>query len=122
MKYRGMVRVAVCACGAPVIGGHAQPVHNRYWCGECVAFVDAAIRGAEAFHGVLPDGGLDIVGLLDTLERKLIQAACERTGNNIAQAARLLRVNRTTLVERLKRMRSAPSKRSYRSGRKVAQL
>jgi DNA-binding NtrC family response regulator len=69
-----------------------------------VAFVDAAIRGSDAFHGYLPEGGMDVVGFLQTLEARLIQAALERAGT-VAGAARLLGFNRTTLVEKLKRAR-----------------
>lgn len=105
MNRVGMQRVAVCVCGQPVVGSHEQPRQsNRYWCGECVAFVEAAIRGAEAFHGYLPDGGLDMPNFLIALERRLMEAALQRAGTT-AGAARLLGLNRTTLHERLKVLR-----------------
>ncbi len=96
--------VARCICGAPVIGSHEQPHPTRLWCGECVSFVNAAIRGADAFHGYLPEGGMDVVGFMATLEARLIESALERAGT-VAGAARLLGFNRTTLVEKLKRAR-----------------
>jgi transcriptional regulator of acetoin/glycerol metabolism len=96
--------VARCLCGAPVIGSHRQPDPNHFWCGECVSFVDAAIRGVDAFHGYLPEDGMDVIGFIRTLETRLIQAALERAGT-VAGAARLLGLNRTTLVEKLKRAR-----------------
>ena len=44
-----------------------------------------------------------------TIERDLIQRSLERTGGNKGQAARLLNLKRTTLVEKLKRLsKSAP--------------
>jgi two-component system, NtrC family, response regulator AtoC len=52
---------------------------------------------------VLPDGGLDLGGLIGTIERELIQRSLERTGGNKGQAAKLLNLKRTTLVEKLKR-------------------
>ena len=52
-----------------------------------------------------PDQGLDMPGYLSSLERDLVQRALERTGGNRNKAADLLRVKRTTLVEKLKRMR-----------------
>ncbi len=51
----------------------------------------------------LPEEGLDLRGLLNTLEDRLIRQALERTGWNKNQAATLLRMNRTTLVEKLKK-------------------
>lgn len=69
-----------------------------------MSFVNAAIRGSDAFHGYLPEDGIDVVGFMATLEARLIQAALERAGT-VAGAARLLGLNRTTLVEKLKRAR-----------------
>lgn len=106
MNRRGLVTLAVCACGQPVIGSHEQPDPSRFWCSECCAFVEAAIRGADAFHGYIPEEGLDVVGFIATLEKRLIESALARAGT-IAGAARLLRMNRTTLVEKLKRARAS---------------
>ena len=98
--------VARCACGAPVIGSHKQPMPNRFWCAACVGFAEAAIKGVDAFHGYIPDDGMDVVGFLRDLEAKLIRSALDRAGT-VAGAARLLGMNRTTLVEKLKRARAA---------------
>ncbi len=51
----------------------------------------------------LPDEGLDLRQLLSSLEEKLIRQALERTNWNKNQAAALLQMNRTTLVEKLKK-------------------
>jgi transcriptional regulator with PAS, ATPase and Fis domain len=51
----------------------------------------------------LPDDGLDLRGVLNQLEERLILQALERTGWNKNRAASLLRLNRTTLVEKLKK-------------------
>lgn len=104
---RGTITVARCACGEPVIGGHKQPMPNRFWCAACVAFVDAAIRGSDAFHGYLPEEGIDLIGFLKTLEERLTRAALERSGT-VAGAARLLGLNRTTLAMRIKAKEQAP--------------
>lgn len=98
--------VARCICGEPVIGSHKQPHPNRFWCAGCVSFVDAAIGGAEAFHGYLPEGGMDVIAFMARLEKRLIESALKQAGT-VAGAARLLRVNRTTLVEKLKRARAS---------------
>jgi DNA-binding NtrC family response regulator len=51
-----------------------------------------------------PDSGLDLPVYLATIERELIQRSLERTGGNRNKAAELLRIKRTTLVEKLKRL------------------
>ncbi len=52
----------------------------------------------------LPDEGVDLAALVANIERELIQRSLERTKGNKGQAARLLHLKRTTLVEKLKRM------------------
>ena len=52
----------------------------------------------------LPDGGLDLDAFVAHVERELILRSLERTGGNKGQAARLLCLKRTTLVEKLKRL------------------
>jgi DNA-binding NtrC family response regulator len=52
----------------------------------------------------LPDEGLDLDALIAGIERDLIQRSLDRTGGNKGQAARLLNLKRTTLVEKLKRL------------------
>jgi DNA-binding NtrC family response regulator len=51
-----------------------------------------------------PDDGVDLPDLVDQIERDLIQRALRRTGGNKAAAAGLLKLKRTTLVEKLKRI------------------
>jgi sigma-54 specific flagellar transcriptional regulator A len=51
----------------------------------------------------LPAGGIDLRAAVERFENDLIVKALERTGRNKNQAARLLGLNRTTLVEMLKR-------------------
>jgi transcriptional regulator with PAS, ATPase and Fis domain len=53
-----------------------------------------------------PDDGLDLPAYLFSIERDLIQRSLQRTGGNRNKAAELLRIKRTTLVEKLKRMGS----------------
>ena len=58
--------------------------------------------------GVLPDAGIDLPQYVESLENQLILQALERTNHNKNQAARLLGLNRTTLVERIKKRKIAP--------------
>ena len=51
----------------------------------------------------LPPEGLDLRDHLFTIERDLIQQALSRAGCTVAHAARLLKLRRTTLVEKLRK-------------------
>ncbi len=53
----------------------------------------------------LPNAGVDLRAAVEAYENDLIRQALTRTGWNKNQAARLLGLNRTTLVEMLKRKR-----------------
>src|SRR6185312_6638815 len=56
----------------------------------------------------LPDEGLDFNTAVDQFENNLILRALEKTGWNRNQAALLLRLNRTTLVEKIKKKALRP--------------
>jgi transcriptional regulator with GAF, ATPase, and Fis domain len=51
-----------------------------------------------------PEEGLDLPAYLMSIERDLINQSLRRTGGNRNKAAELLRIKRTTLVEKLKRL------------------
>jgi len=51
----------------------------------------------------LPEEGVDLDAYVAAIERDLIERSLERTGGNKGQAAKLLNLIRTTLVETLKR-------------------
>ena len=57
---------------------------------------------------ILPDCGVNLTKIIEELENTYILQALEKTGNNKNQAARLLGLNRTTLVERIKKRKIAP--------------
>jgi transcriptional regulator with GAF, ATPase, and Fis domain len=52
---------------------------------------------------VLPSLGVDFNALVDSYENKLIATALSQTGGNKKAAAKLLGLNRTTLVEKIKK-------------------
>ncbi|BEQ17014.1 sigma-54 dependent transcriptional regulator [Desulfoferula mesophila] len=56
----------------------------------------------------LPPGGLDLKETLGQVERRLIAQALAQSGGVKAQAAALLGLNRTTLVQKLKKMGGPP--------------
>jgi len=60
--------------------------------------------GSEAaVPGELPPDGVNLKALLESVEDSLIAQALQRTGGNRKAAADLLGLNRTTLVEKLKK-------------------
>jgi DNA-binding NtrC family response regulator len=60
-------------------------------------------RAASAKPAELPEDGIDLRDAVEQFENKLILQALERTGWNKNRAAAVLRMNRTTLVEKLKK-------------------
>ncbi|MFN8792211.1 MAG: sigma-54-dependent transcriptional regulator [Bdellovibrionales bacterium] len=59
-------------------------------------------QGTGAFVEI-PEDGMDFNSAVDAFENNLILKALEKTGWNRNQAAALLRLNRTTLVEKIKK-------------------
>jgi sigma-54 specific flagellar transcriptional regulator A len=77
---------------------HSEPPHSepRRVGGE---------SSEEFADGVLPRGGLDLKDHLCAIELGLIRQALEEADGTVAEAARLLRMRRTTLVEKLRKYR-----------------
>src|SRR5687767_12312803 len=59
------------------------------------------VEGADTW---LPEDGIDFESYIERIELSLIQRSLERTRGNKRQAARLLNLKRTTLIEKLKRL------------------
>ncbi len=57
----------------------------------------------------IPDEGLNLVSVVSRVERDLILKCLEKTGGNKRQAARLLQLSRTTLIDKLNRLEAAAS-------------
>ncbi len=53
----------------------------------------------------VPSEGMDMTAMLERLEGQLLRQALEKADGNKAAAARLLGLNRTTLVEKVKRLK-----------------
>ena len=71
--------------------------------GDLPAEVQMIPQAAETPIVDFPDDGLDLPSYLAAIERDLIRRSLDRTGGNRNRAAELLRIKRTTLVEKLKR-------------------
>jgi sigma-54 specific flagellar transcriptional regulator A len=65
--------------------------------------LEPELRPAAVDLSVLPESGVDLRLHIATIEESLIRQALERTGGVVAQAARLLGLRRTTLVEKLRK-------------------
>jgi len=72
--------------------------------GDLPSEVQQAQESVAASAVSLPEDGMDLDAFIAGIERELIQRSLERTGGNKGQAARLLNLKRTTLVEKLKRL------------------
>lgn len=68
---------------------------------------------------VLPNSGLDLKAIVDAFENHLIDQALARTNNNKNRASDLLTMNRTTLVEKL-RKRGMITPASKKAGQQTA--
>jgi sigma-54 specific flagellar transcriptional regulator A len=64
-----------------------------------------ALQAAGAQDTLLPRGGLDLKDHLCAIELGLIRKALAEADGTVAEAARLLRMRRTTLVEKLRKYR-----------------
>jgi two-component system response regulator PilR (NtrC family) len=61
---------------------------------------------AEPSGILFPDDGVDFEGYISGVELALITQSLERTRGNKRQAAKLLKLKRTTLIEKMKRLRA----------------
>jgi DNA-binding NtrC family response regulator len=66
--------------------------------------VQRAAAAPELSAVLFPDGGIDFDAYVAAIERALIRQSLERTHGNKRQAAKLLNLKRTTLIEKLKRL------------------
>lgn len=62
---------------------------------------------SEAGPALFPEDGLDFDRYIEGIELSLIKRSLERTRGNKRQAAKLLKLKRTTLIEKLKRLEPA---------------
>jgi transcriptional regulator with PAS, ATPase and Fis domain len=87
---------------------HSEPmIQEVQGVGSESLTVEQAIR-LIADRVVFPNEGLDFNSIVDQFENILILQALEKTGWNRNRAAGLLRLNRTTLVEKLKKKQLMP--------------
>lgn len=68
-------------------------------------FLKTSPQNVESYKNIisLPEDGVDLKQLLSDIEDSLINQALEVTGGNKNQASKLLSMNRTTLIEKMKK-------------------
>jgi DNA-binding NtrC family response regulator len=72
--------------------------------GSAVFAAQTIAQGVEDFLNFeLPQDGVDLKALVNSFEDHLLKQALQRTGGNKNKASELLKMNRTTLVEKLKK-------------------
>ncbi len=72
------------------------------------ASADDLMATAGHIGGAIDEQGINLGELINGIERDLIQKALERSGGVRSKAARLLGLNRTTLLEKMKKMGMKP--------------
>ena len=88
---------------AVAISGTAQEITTRMLPMEICEPAD----GMMVPSVLIPDEGINFVSVVSQLERELILRCLEKTGGNKRQAARLLNLSRTTLIDKLQRLNVA---------------
>jgi DNA-binding NtrC family response regulator len=87
---------------------------------EDIRHAAPSFRGATVVEiPATPDDGIDFAATMTRMERDLILRYLEKTGGNRRQAARLLRLSRTTLIDKLQRLgvdRPTPAVATLESG------
>jgi DNA-binding NtrC family response regulator len=95
------VERAVLLTAGPLVTAEDLPERMRQPATRAPAADVKVADGAQS--GPLPDSGIDLRAAVEHYENDLIVQALQRTGRNKNRAAQLLGLNRTTLVEMLKR-------------------
>jgi DNA-binding NtrC family response regulator len=101
-ELRNFVERACVHHGGEVIGREALRQLLRAPAGADVA--TAPVPAAAEATSLLGPDGVDLKQLLVDLERTYIRAALEKAGGTISHTARLLGLQRTTLIEKMRRL------------------
>lgn len=102
----GIARAVLLAPGPYLEAEHIFGVASTPPCGagldKASESLDPPSIGSQA-PGALPKGGIDLASCIERYQNSLIVQALARTAGNKNQAARLLGLNRTTLVDMIRR-------------------
>jgi DNA-binding NtrC family response regulator len=81
-----------------------SPGRSQIEIGDLPAEMQEGVDAATAFGLAVPEEGIDFDSYVADIERSLIRQCLEKTKGNKRQAAKLLNLKRTTLIEKLKRL------------------
>ncbi len=98
-ELQNVIERATLLCAGPLLEARDLPAAVRSH--------DPRSAGAPGLSAELPETGIDLRAAIDEYESALIRQALARTGGNKNRAAQLLGLNRTTLVEMVKRKKLA---------------
>ena len=56
---------------------------------------------------ILPEGGLPLKDYLNGIEKNIIEQALTRTNGNVSKTAQLLQLQRTTLIQKMNKLKRA---------------
>ena len=71
---------------------------------RAIAEIASPVPPMPTSAAMLPEEGIDLRAHLQNIERQLIEQALQRSNGTVAQAARLLNLRRTTLVEKMRKL------------------
>ena len=102
-SHGSMAREYGGASSLTLPANHSRDIRLPQTWGQLDSATAAVTIAAATAAMALPTDGIDLPKFIEDLENDLIRQALERTNNNRNQAAKLLGLNRTTLVERIKK-------------------
>ena len=99
--WPGNVRQLENAVERAVVFTHGR---SQIELGDLAPEIQTQPVNVESSSTWFPDDGVDFESYIDAVELSLIKRSLERTQGNKRQAAKLLNLKRTTLIEKLKRL------------------
>lgn len=93
-----------CMERAAVFSGGGSEIKLEHLPAEIKQRANSANSLSSLFPGAIPDDGIDFSSVVSQIERELLLQTLSKTNGNKMQAAKLLNMKRTTLVEKIKRL------------------
>lgn len=93
-----------CMERAAVFSGIGSEIKLEHLPAEIKQETSGASSFSNLIPGTIPEEGIDFSTVVSQVERELLLQTLDKTGGNKMQAAKLLNMKRTTLVEKIKRL------------------
>ncbi|MEZ5308548.1 MAG: sigma-54 dependent transcriptional regulator [Pyrinomonadaceae bacterium] len=107
-NYPGNVRQLQNAMERAAVFSGIEPLSVEHLPDEIRNESDFTIINSGFVPTVIPDEGLDLTELVSAIEKEILLKTLDKTNGNKMQAAKLLNMKRTTLVEKVKRLEIEP--------------